>query len=379
MGVAQPTYVTVAQGAPSTSDSESPKGGPPVPDEVSPLLHPKYSKEPQRNTSGRWLAARLSMSAFIDNNAGLLLVAASQFFFTSMGISVKWLNSLDEPVPTLELIWIRMLTTYTCSITYMYWCGIPDPLLGPKGVRTLLVLRGVAGFTALSGTYFSLQHLSLSDAMVLKFFVPFLTGLSGAIFLKEPFTVKEVLAGLCSFFGVILIARPQFLFGAPQSDQPRIDTPAQRMLSVTDTMVHVFIQCSPDTLIRAIGKRAHAMHCVTFFSSQSVLVSSIGMVIFQIRPTIPTCMGWVAILLIGAFGFVAQALLTKGLQREAAGRGTLALYTSVVYAVMLEFIIFHTTPPPLSIAGTAIIMSSAIYITFTKRKIVTKPVTEPAP
>src|SRR6266702_1980625 len=63
-----------------------------------------------------------------------------------------------------------------------------------------------------------------------------------------------------------------------------------------------------DTLIRAIGKRAHAIHCVTFFSSQSVLVSTIGyspcscslrfgrrslqllyssIVIFQVRPVIP--------------------------------------------------------------------------------------------
>ena len=61
---------------------------------------------------------------------------------------------------------------------------------------------------------------------------------------------------------------------------------------------------------------------------------------------------------------------------------------------MLEFIIFHTTPPALSITGTAMIMSSAIYITvrqivpqlwvvlipiqLTKREVVTKPVTEPA-
>ncbi|KAI9450016.1 integral membrane protein DUF6 [Lactarius psammicola] len=370
---------SVAQGASSCSDSELPGGSPPVFDEASPLLHPKYSQEPQRNPFGRWFSAQLSASAFLDNNAGLLLVAASQFFFSAMGITVKWLNSLDKPVPTLELIWIRMLTTYTCSVAYMYWRGIPDPLLGPKGVRTLLVLRGVAGFTALSGTYFSLQHLSLSDAMVLKFFVPFLTGISGAIFLKEPFAIKEILAGLCSFFGVILIARPQFLFGGPQSDQPMVYTPAQRMISVTAALIGVAAASCAYTIIRAIGKRAHAIHCVTFFSSQSVLVSSIGMVIFQVRPVIPTRKAWIAILLIGAFGFVAQALLTKGLQREAAGRGTLALYTSIVFAIMLEFTIFHTTPPALSIAGMAIIMSSAIYITLTKRRAVAKPVTEPAP
>ncbi|KAN0135180.1 DUF6 domain containing protein [Lactarius tabidus] len=380
MGATRSTHVAVAQGESSPSDSELPGEDIPVPDEASPLLHGRDSQELRQNTFGRWFSTQLSASAFLNNNAGLLLVAASQFFFSAMGISVKWLNSLDEPVPTLELVWIRMLTTYFCSVAYMYWRGIADPWLGPKGVRTLLVLRGVAGFTAISGTYFSLQHLSLSDAMVLKFFVPFLTGISGAIFLKEPYTIKEILAGLCSFFGVILIARPQFLFGSPPSDLPMVDTPAERMISVTAALVAVVAASCAFTLIRAIGNRAHAIHCVTFFCSQSVLFSAIGMVIFRVRPVIPTRDAWITILLIGAFGFIAQALLTNGLQREAAGRGTLALYTSVVFAVMFEFIIFHATPPALSIAGTTIIMSSGIYITLTKRKaVVTKPVTEPAP
>ena len=43
--------------------------------------------------------------------------------------------------------------------------------------------------------YFSLQYLSLSDATVLTFIAPILTGFSGAVFLKEPFSIGEVLAG----------------------------------------------------------------------------------------------------------------------------------------------------------------------------------------
>ena len=101
MGAARPAHVTIAQGA--SLSSELLGGSPPVPDEASPLLHPEGSQEPPRNASGRWLAAQLPASAFLDNNAGLLLVAASQFFFAAMGISVKWLNNLDNPVPTLEV------------------------------------------------------------------------------------------------------------------------------------------------------------------------------------------------------------------------------------------------------------------------------------
>jgi hypothetical protein len=34
----------------------------------------------------------------------LSLLIASQFFFSAMNICVKWLNSLDEPVPILEVL-----------------------------------------------------------------------------------------------------------------------------------------------------------------------------------------------------------------------------------------------------------------------------------
>jgi hypothetical protein len=35
-----------------------------------------------------------------------------------------------------------------------------------------------------------------------------------------------------------------------------------------------FVILLPDTLLRAIGKRAHALHALSFFASQSVLVST---------------------------------------------------------------------------------------------------------
>ncbi len=50
-------------------------------------------------------------------------------------------------------------------------------------------------FFSLAGMYFSLQHLSLSDATVLTFIAPILTGFSAAVFLREPLSLREVLAG----------------------------------------------------------------------------------------------------------------------------------------------------------------------------------------
>ncbi|KAH9974986.1 hypothetical protein BGW80DRAFT_1444588 [Lactifluus volemus] len=345
------------------------------PNETSPLLQQQSAQGAEQGLSGRWHFAQLSVSAFIDSNTGLLFVAASSFCFSAMIVSVKWLNTLDKPVPTLELIWVRMVMTYIFSVLYMYFRKIPHPFLGPKGVRVLLVLRGFAGFVSIFGLYFSLLYLSLSDATVLTFVAPILTVFAGAIFLKETLSLKDTCAGLCSFFGVLLIARPHFLFGSPKGEPFGAVTPWERMLSVCAALVGVLGITGSYIILRAIGNRAHTLHSLSSLSSQCVLISTIAMMVLKISPVISTRALWlVMLLLISIFGLTGQIFLTMGLQRETASRGSLASYISIVFAAMFEFVVFHTTPSALSIAGTAVIMSSAIYTSLVKNTAI-KPAT----
>ena len=51
-----------------------------------------------------------------------------------------------------------------------------------------------------------------------------------------------------------------------------------------------------------------------------------------------------------------------GLQREKAGRASLAIYTSVFFAIILELVIFHTFPSLLSLVGVSIILTSALWV-----------------
>ena len=99
-----------------------------------------------------------------------------------MNVSVKELNSLDPPVPAFELIWTRMVRDFAWRtrdvVTYnaaghnmdmlrhihvrtvfvnfstrhdalntqrRFVMKVPDPILGPKGVRLLLAFRGFVG------------------------------------------------------------------------------------------------------------------------------------------------------------------------------------------------------------------------------------------
>jgi len=91
--------------SPSTPDASSPFGskqlGAAMSDEESPLLQREGSEQ-------RRGLFRTAASAFVDRNAGLLLVVASQFFFAATNSTVKWLNSLDEPVPILEVRGVQL-------------------------------------------------------------------------------------------------------------------------------------------------------------------------------------------------------------------------------------------------------------------------------
>jgi len=88
-----------------SSDPELPasRDGLADPNETTPLLRMNRPHVLQWTHSQWWSPAEAAVSAFLDKNTGLLLVAASQFFFSGMHISVKWLNSLDEPISILEV------------------------------------------------------------------------------------------------------------------------------------------------------------------------------------------------------------------------------------------------------------------------------------
>ncbi|CAA7267826.1 unnamed protein product [Cyclocybe aegerita] len=347
-------------------------------DSASDLTEAKFSR-----TRG----ALDSVKEVAKRNTGLSLVVGSQAFFSMMNTAVKVLHGVDPPITTLQLIWVRMVITYSCCMAYMYFAKIPDPFLGPKDVRLLLMCRGIGGFIGLFGIYFSLQYLSLSDAVVLTFLAPMATAIAGSIFLGENFTIGEACAGLISLGGVVLIARPTPVFGShdsPQTSDPSAVTPAQRMLAVGIALCGVLgstLACVPllifrtqflffsDTTIRAVGRRAHPMHAMIYFAMTSVIVTTTSMIITKTEFIVPTRVEWLSLLLmIGFFGFFGQILLTMGLQRETAGRGTMAIYTLVVFATIFERVIFHTVPTRLSVVGTLLIVSSAMYVALTKQK-----------
>jgi hypothetical protein len=112
------------------------------------------------------------------------------------------------------------------------------------------------------------------------------------------------------------------------------------------------------------------MHSLTSFSGQSVLASlALSLPFSPLHAlgfeayVLPSSTFHILLLVaIGTLGFVAQALMTTGLQRETAGRGAVGMYAQIVFAGLYDAFLFHVQPSTLSLTGTAIIVASAMYV-----------------
>lgn len=117
-----------------------------------------------------------------------------------------------------------------------------------------------------------------------------------------------------------------------------------------------------------IGKRAHSLISVNYFSLIATVASFVVILVHpSLHFTLPTtALQWGLIAIIGLFGFLLQFLLTEGLQREKGGRATNLTYLQLVFALVVERVIWGTTPPVESLGGAVLIIGAAVAVSLLK-------------
>ncbi|KIL66858.1 hypothetical protein M378DRAFT_9889 [Amanita muscaria Koide BX008] len=357
---------------------------------MSSPLNPQNERQPLINSEEQAQTKSVT-EQFISDNAGLLLVILSEMFFSMMNAAVKFLRTDDAPIPVLQVILIRMVNLVSDRPRFLMvmqgltgnnmslpCTDVGGSILGPKGVRLLLLFRGVTGFVGVFGVYHALQYLSLPDATVLFFLSPLCTAMAGSLFLKETFGISQILAGFVSLIGVTLIARPPFLFGPDEMinfapgvlavpEVISVNDPMERMFAVCVALIGVLGITGGFVSVRAIGKQVHPLIVMTHFAVDCILISGVGMIVTKTPFILPSLTDSLILVMIGLFSFVGQTILTVALRLETAGRASIGLYTQIIFATIFQLAFFHTPESWLSILGTGLILSSAIYVAVTKK------------
>lgn len=277
-------------------------------------------------------------------------MAESALFFSLMSVCVKLAGAR---LPTQEIVLARGVITLLISAWAVRRAGV-----SPWGTnRKLLVVRGLVGFLGLNAYYYSLAKLPLADGTVIQYFNPVLTALLSSWLLKEGVRREEIFVTALAIVGVVLVARPTFLFGGDARPLPLDGVLVAVAGAVCSALAYV--------CVRALG-RTEAPEVIVFYFPLVAVPLSLPTALPQL--VLPTAREWLLLLGLGVFTQLGQMKMTAGLKHERAGPATAMTYLQIVFAFFWGVFAFDEPLSLPTLAGAACIIAGAVLL-LTRRSV----------
>jgi drug/metabolite transporter (DMT)-like permease len=269
-------------------------------------------------------------------------MAASAFAFSVMTAAVKLAG---RTVPLFELVAIRSFMVAVLSGVAVYRGGLSFRPRQPGR----LAQRAAFGFATLSCYFYSIIHLPLADATVIYFTAPVLTALGAALTLGEHMGWREVVLVGVSLLGVVLVARPEFLFGGGSSLEP---------LAVGIGFAGAAFSAGSWITIRSI-RHDPPLLVVFYFAAATVLLATPLMLprLIEMRPVD------VAIIAVAAVAtHLGQLWSTWGFRLERAGRASAVGYLQIIFAAGWGWLLFREMPDAWTWVGAGVILAATLRL-----------------
>ena len=267
---------------------------------------------------------------------------------------ILWMLLAVTTLTTMFVIIKQMATELPIFVvalgrTFFALCMLLPWLIrnGQAGIRTrryrLHFVRAFFGITAFVCVVTALEHLILADVMVLAFTSPFWSILIGAIVLHETIRGRRIAATVVGFCGVLMIVKPQggiepamllALLSAVLTSAAMI---SMKRLSATE----------PPTSI---------VFYFMFFGTLLMLPPAAA------TWETPTLIQTAWLLLAGVLGAVGQDFLARAYDAGEVGIVAPFDFMRLPVAALLGYLVFAELPDGWSIAGTVVIVCSAIYL-----------------
>ncbi|XP_062832243.1 solute carrier family 35 member G1 [Anolis carolinensis] len=282
---------------------------------------------------------------------GLFYTVLSAFFFAVASLFLKKIQNLHA----VEVSAIRCIFQMSFVLPGMIYQK--TGFFGPRNKLVFLFFRGLFGSSAMILLYYAIQVMPLADAIVITFSSPVFTSLFAWIFLKEKYSLWDLLFTLFTITGVILIARPPFLFGSKvlgiegeYTDHLRGSIAA---LASAVAMASTFV------ILRKVGKSVHYFLSIWYYAVIGLIVCLIALFAMDVW-ALPNCgIERLLLILIGLLGLAGQIFITKALQIENAGPVAIMKTMDVVFAFILQMLFLDQLPTWWTVGGALCVIASS--------------------
>ena len=269
-----------------------------------------------------------------DSSRGVWYMALATFIFGLMTVFVK----LVPAIPALEIIFFRALVAVVLS----YW-GIKRARVSIWGHnKGMLILRGVAGVTALSLNFWLIQEIPLAAASTLTYLAPISTTIIGIWFVKEKVSPLQFLFFAISFSGILVI----------QGFDARISLLHLGVGLVTCLFMGLAYNC-----VRKLSTSEHPLVIILYFPLVCLPITGLWSLLFWVQPE---GLEWFYLFMVGITSQVAQYFMTRSYQLAEISTVSIVNYTGIIYAIIMGYIFFGEGFNLLTYLGMALVLAGVI-------------------
>ncbi|MCB1756518.1 MAG: DMT family transporter [Gammaproteobacteria bacterium] len=265
---------------------------------------------------------------------------------SSMDAGVKWLLLRD--IPVVQVIALRgwiVTSTMLLMIAVKY-----DLMILRTGKLRQHLLRAAMGFFAPLSFFLSLKYLPLADATAIFFCGIFFMTAGSAWMFAEPVGKHRWLAVFIGFMGVLLIVRP----GAG------VFHPASLLLIVGAASYALMMLWG-----RKLTETESTFNIMFYFNLVFTLIGSLAVPFVWHDMGLPEIL---VLLLVSALALSGYYLMTRAFTLASLSLIAPLEYTSLVWALLLGYLLWGDLPDGLAWFGIAVIVASGLYILYREKR-----------
>ncbi|MDC7223420.1 MAG: DMT family transporter [Spirochaetales bacterium] len=274
-----------------------------------------------------------------DMGKGIFYMLLSAFFFSLMGVAVKFSGTL----PLVQKVLFRNLVMFIVVALPLFRRG-RGIFLGNRGSRGLLFLRSLFGFTGVALYFFSLGKLGLGDAAILNKLSPFFVTLFAVFFLRNKLNAYQIPALIVAFGGALLIIKPQW-------DLSVLPALAGAGAAVAAGAAYTVIS-------HLKGKEAPETIMLWFSGISTLLALPFALAFWEA----PGPAEWAALIGTGVFAAAGQYFLTMAYQTAPPSEVSIFNYSHILFSLIMGWAVFGEIPDRYSLLGALLIIGVALFL-----------------